>query len=314
MDAVEPAKRVHARRAGALIASLLGGGPLELGRVPILEYHRVGAPEDRWTRTPEGLRADLERLHARGYRIVRLEDLIGGAIDLPAGTSPVVLTFDDSSPGQLRFLGPGEVDPSCAFAILEAFSRAHPDAGHGATFFVLPGASRPNRLFDQPEHARAKLRLLLDSGYEIGNHTLWHANLGEYGEETVRRQIAEAQRWIVQLVPDVKIRSFSLPFGVHPKEMSWIAGGELGGTRYHHDAVVEVSGGPAPSPFSRAFDPLHLPRVQVTGDALARTLDALEGRRFTSDGDPGRVTVPASLAKQVGKLPRGAKLVLAPGE
>jgi hypothetical protein len=32
--------------------------------------------------------------------------------------------------------------------------------------------------------------------------------------------------------------------------------------------VVEVGGGPCPSPLSPEFDPLHIPRVNVTGSAL----------------------------------------------
>ena len=34
----------------------------ELGRLMILEYHKVDYPEERWTRTPENFRRDLETL------------------------------------------------------------------------------------------------------------------------------------------------------------------------------------------------------------------------------------------------------------
>ena len=39
--------------------------PNELGRVMILEYHKVDYPEERWTRTPENFRRDLESLYRR---------------------------------------------------------------------------------------------------------------------------------------------------------------------------------------------------------------------------------------------------------
>ncbi|HEY7437429.1 MAG TPA: hypothetical protein VIE41_19975, partial [Methylomirabilota bacterium] len=42
----------------------------ELGRVMILEYHKIDNPEGRWTRTPENFRRDLQRLWERGYRLV----------------------------------------------------------------------------------------------------------------------------------------------------------------------------------------------------------------------------------------------------
>src|SRR6267378_3515227 len=95
----------------------------ELGRLMILEYHKVDYPEDRWTRTPENFRQDLEALYARGYRLHSLNALLDGRITAPAGTTPIVLTFDDSSPGQFRYVetnGVLEIDPKCAVGIPEA--------------------------------------------------------------------------------------------------------------------------------------------------------------------------------------------------
>ncbi|MGH7356416.1 MAG: hypothetical protein ACRELS_17800, partial [Candidatus Rokuibacteriota bacterium] len=142
-----------------IVASFAAAGPAapnELGRVMILEYHKIDDPEDRWTRTPENFRRDLETLYARGYRLVGLNTLLDGRVDLPAGTTPVVLTFDDSSPGQFRYIEKGgalQIDPRSAVGILEAFTREKPDFGRAATFFVLPAADPPNRLFNQPEYA-----------------------------------------------------------------------------------------------------------------------------------------------------------------
>jgi len=50
--------------------------PNELGRVMILEYHKIDQPEERWTRTPDNFRRDLERLWERGYRLVALNDFL----------------------------------------------------------------------------------------------------------------------------------------------------------------------------------------------------------------------------------------------
>src|SRR5439155_19222041 len=114
--------------------------PNELGRVMILEYHKIDYPEARWTRTPENFRRDLATLYAKGYRLIALGDLLDGRIVLPAGTTPIVLTFDDSSPGQFRYIeqnGVLTIDPKSAVGILEAFARDHPDFGRAATFFVL---------------------------------------------------------------------------------------------------------------------------------------------------------------------------------
>ena len=269
----------------------------ELGRLMILEYHKVDYPEERWTRTPENFRRDLETLYARGYRLQSLNALLDRRITVPAGTTPVVLTFDDSSPGQFRYVetnGTLEIDPKCAVGILEGFLREKPDFGRAATFFVLPGASKPNRLFNQPEFEGKKLQYLVSRGYEIGNHTLWHANLAKYPEATVRAQVAEAQVWIQRHVPDYKTRTLALPHGVYPSDVSWVLRGSAKGTSYSHDAVLMVAGGAAPSPYSRSFDPIRLPRIQAVERDLGYWLtyfDKNPQERFVSDGDPNSVTV-----------------------
>jgi peptidoglycan/xylan/chitin deacetylase (PgdA/CDA1 family) len=288
--------------AALLLVSYAGAAdltPNELGRVMILEYHKIDYPEERWTRTPENFRRDLETLYAKGYRLINLGDLLDRRIQVPAGTTPVVLTFDDSSPGQFRYVeanGSVQVDPKSAIGVLEAFIAEKPDFGRGGTFYVLPGASKPNRLFNQPEYEGRKLQFLVSHGYEIGNHTLWHANLAKYPEATVRAQVAEAQVWIQRHVPDYKTRTIALPHGVYPTDVSWVLHGSAKGTTYNHDAVLMVAGGPAPSPFSRAFDPVRLPRIQAVERDLAYWLNYFDknpNERFVSDGDANSVTVPA---------------------
>jgi hypothetical protein len=290
--------------------------PNELGRIMILEYHRIDEPEDRWTRTPDNFRRDLETLHARGYRLTNLLAVLEGRITAPAGTTPFVLTFDDSSPGQFRYLerdGALEIDPRSAVGILEAFVRERPDFGRGGTFYVLPGASRPNRLFDQPEHAGRKLRFLVDNGYEIGNHTLWHANLGKYPEATVRNQLAEAQVWVQRHVPGYRLRTLALPHGVYPKDVAWALEGTANGTTYRHEAILMVAGGAAPSPFARAFDPVRLPRIQAVERELRHWLahfDRNPHDRFVSDGDPATVAIPAGRRDRLRPdLPRDLRVV-----
>jgi peptidoglycan/xylan/chitin deacetylase (PgdA/CDA1 family) len=290
--------------------------PNELGRVMILEYHKIDRPEDRWTRTPENLRRDLETLYARGYRLIGLNDLLDGRIGVPAGRTPVVLTFDDSSPGQFRYIqqdGVLGIDPDCAVGILEAFAERHPDFGRAATFFVLPAADPPNRLFNQPELVAKKLQYLVARGYEIGNHTLWHANLGKYPERIVRGQIAEAQVWIRRYVPDYRIRAIALPHGVYPRDRDWALRGRVNGTAYQHDAILMVAGGAARSPFGAGFDPTRLPRIQAIEPNLGAWLahfDRHPEDRFVSDGDLSVVTIPrGDRARLTTVRPRGRRIV-----
>jgi hypothetical protein len=73
--------------------------------------------------------------------------------------------------------------------------------------------------------------------------------------------------------------------------------GTVNKTSYRHDAILMVAGGAAPSPFSRSFDPIHLPRIQAVErdlDFWLTYFDRNPGERFVSDGDPATVTIPAA--------------------
>jgi len=288
--------------------------PNELGRVMILEYHKIDNPEGRWTRTPENFRRDLARLWDRGYRLVALGDYLDGKIGLPAGTTPVILTFDDSSPGQFRYIQRGSewvLDPECGLGVLEAFARDHPSFGRAATFYVLPGANPPNRLFNQPELATRKLQYLASQGYEIGNHSLWHAELGRYPESVVRAQLAGAQEWVQRHVPGYRFRTLALPMGSYPKELGWAVSGEAKGMGYKHDAILMVAGGAAPSPHAKHFDPLHLPRIQAVEKDLDYWLtyfDRYPGERYVSDGNPATITVASGSTGKLGTT-RAARVI-----
>ena len=288
----------------------------ELGRVMILEYHKIDYPEERWTRTPENFRRDLETLYARGYRLQSLNSLVEGRITVPAGTTPVVLTFDDSSAGQFRYVernGTLEIDPKSGVGVLEAFIREKPDFGRAATFFVLPGAKAPNNLFNQPAHEGRKLRWLVEQGYELGNHTLWHANLGKYDEVTVRAQLADAQVWVQRHVPQYRLRTLALPHGVYPRDVTWALSGTAKGTTYRHEAILMVAGGAAPSPFARSFDPVRLPRIQAVEHDLRHWLNHFErtpADRYVSDGNPDTLTIPTTRKDRLRhELPKTLKVI-----
>ena len=111
-------------------------GANEMGQVLVLMYHLIDSEEAEWTRTPENFRKDIALLKAEGYYPINVRDLASGNIDIPAGKSPVVITFDDSSPGQYRILDDGSLDPDCAVGILQA-AVEEGDWASRATFFCL---------------------------------------------------------------------------------------------------------------------------------------------------------------------------------
>ena len=272
----------------------------ELGEIPILEYHHIEAKEDRWTRTPAAFRKDLERLHRLGYRPISLMNYVNGKIDLPEGRSGVIFTFDDSDPGQFRYLGSGataKLDPNCAVAMMQAFEKAHPDFRARATFFVLP------MLFGQKEFRQRKMQELRKWGFEIGNHTWSHPQLRHLSADAGRKEIAKGVGLIHQSLPGYDVQSMALPYGSTPHDESILRRGSVNGVRYSHAAVVLAGANPALSPFAKRFDPYRLPRIQGTETAqpsFAFWLNELEkhpSRKFRSDGDSTTITYPKALKR-----------------
>jgi peptidoglycan/xylan/chitin deacetylase (PgdA/CDA1 family) len=283
--------------------------PNTMGRIPILEYHIIGDHEARWTRQRDQFRADLELLYARGYRPVTIAQLLDRRIDLPAGMSPVVFTFDDASPSQFRYLQTGDslaIDPTSAVGIWLDFEKTHPDWPSHAVFCMLPAAAAGHAFFggdgvegQKREWRFRKVRFLAAQGFELCGHTLWHADLAKYSDEVVQAQIARGVMAIDSAVPGYRVRTFALPLGVWPlnhalaRAGSWYDSRGRGAT-YHFDAILEVAGPASFSPYDPRFDPLHLPRIQVTGNALVRVLDALDrdGARYVAPGNGSAVTQP----------------------
>lgn len=303
--------------------------PNELGEVMVLEYHRLGEDEGPWVRRPENFRRDLERLYEAGYRPVTVRQLVRGEIDLPAGTTPVAFTFDDSTLGQFYLTEDGEVDPHSMVGMWDAFREEHPAWAGGATWCILPGADHPSNFFgEQPsrEVPRAereariqrKVDHLVEGGHELCNHTMWHARLDRYDDAFVQDQIGAGQDSILAYAPEgYEITTFSLPFGIWPanRELAW-SGRYRDGKRYAYEAVLEVTGGPNPSPFHRDFDGRSVKRVIVAPGALERQMERYDrepGLRFVSDGDPTTVAIPAGAADRVSATRRGERRVVEVG-
>jgi peptidoglycan/xylan/chitin deacetylase (PgdA/CDA1 family) len=271
----------------------------EAGVVPILMYHDITQHERYLGRSVVHFKHDLERLYAEGYRPVSISEYISNRMDLPAGYSPVILTFDDSRKSQFRYRPDGSLDPNCAIAILNAFNETHPDFRRKATFFLLPRCS-----FRQLGNDLQKLKLLVAWGYELGNHTVTHANLRRLPDSEVQKEVAGCAELIHRLVPDAPVEALAFPGGHTPRNHALIAAGQYHGFRYANRAGFIAAEAPAPSPVSRRLTPLRIERIQAcegeTG--VDYWLDLIANGRFpkyVSDGDINTVTVPERYASEV---------------
>jgi peptidoglycan/xylan/chitin deacetylase (PgdA/CDA1 family) len=268
----------------------------ELGAVPVLMYHQVVAePKSVYDRTPQDFRAELERLAQEGYVPITAQQLTSRKIDIPAGAHPVVLTFDDSTGSQFALGAAGQPAPDTAVGILLDVARQHPGFHPAATFFVNGDPFRDSG-------GRKTLKWLVEHDFEIGNHTLRHTTLGTVEDAAVQAAIAKNQQAITKAVPNVSVVSLALPNGSMPRSPQLALRGASDGVRYRHHGVYLVGANPAPSPFSADFDSQAIPRIrsqaasgpdaQFTSSTWLDKLSDGTVRRYTSDGDPDRITFP----------------------
>ncbi len=296
-----PARRVVVPAfAPILPVNLKAVQPNEAGDIPILEYHDIinSGRAKGYQYPAAAFRKDMNWLYAHDYRPIGLSDLVRGRVDVAAGMSPFVLTFDDALPGQFHYTDGGKIDPNCAVGILEAMHAKHPDWQLRGTFFVLtdhdPKMPPP---FYQKQYARAKLEYLVQDGFEIGNHTVHHwQGMRHFPAPQVQAEFAGAVVGIHHYLPDYHVDTLALPYGVYPKNQKLVIGGASGGVSYRNICAMLAGANPAPSPMSKRFKPFRLPRIIPGAEpfALAYWLNYLQTHRsdrFVSDGDPNTYTV-----------------------
>src|SRR5438552_16607438 len=168
--------------------------------------------------------------------------------------------------------------------------KAHPSWKNRCTFCLLNGASAGHNFFgdngkyhgQKRDWRFQKVKWLADQGFELCDHTLWHMKLSQYPDAAVQEQIARNAMGIDSAVPGYKIRTLALPYGLWPKNRqlawqgSWTDPKTGQSHAYKFDAVLEVSGGPALSPYDPKFDPHHITRVEAIGDDISKTLNRLD--------------------------------------
>ena len=287
--------------------------PNEMGRIMVLEYHLITDHNSAYSRERGQFRKDLELLYDRGYRPVNMSDVLDKKLNLPRGFSPVVMVFDDASPEQFRYIennGKLEIDPTSGVGIWLDFKKTHPEWSNKAVYCLLSGASAGHNFFGdrgiqgQKSNWRfQKVKWLADNGFELCDHTLWHAQLSKYPDAFVQEQIARNALAIDSAVPGYKIRSMALPQGLWPKNRALASKGSWTNPKtgktvsYDWPVVFEVAGGPMRSPYDPAFNPGSTPRIQVIGNAIESAINKLEksGNMYISDGNPTVVARPAAV-------------------
>jgi hypothetical protein len=284
----------------------------ELGKIPILTYHKISGEDTEYTRSRESFARDLEDIRSHGFYPVSLRELRTGNITTPAGKIPILITFDDSSETQFKFEADGSLAPGCGVEIMARFQKKHPDFPLRGVFFVLPKAQYPNNFFGQPKLIGAKLKYLTAAGFEIGSHTLWHANLRKYSKK-IEEQLALGAYEIRRYLKDYDVYAFALPYGIFPPkaDLPRLRHGAFKGKKYHHEMIFDYTNGLSPSVYDAKFNTYHIHRLHGNAKTLKSLLNRVSKNKaqfFISDGNPQTVTVPRAQSDRV-RLRSGQKLV-----
>jgi peptidoglycan/xylan/chitin deacetylase (PgdA/CDA1 family) len=142
-------------------------------------YHSISPnSHDRLTVTPERFGAAMQLLADQGFQVVSLAEAchrLDAAQDL---ARTVVLTFDD---GHRDFV-------TTAAPLL----RRH---GFSATLFVVTGSLNKDRSLLNPDD----LCNLKSEGFQLGSHTVTHADLRTLNDETLQQELAESRAVIAAM-------------------------------------------------------------------------------------------------------------------
>ena len=106
-----------------------------------------------------------------------------------------IITFDDGEKGQIEYAKP----------ILNKY-------GFPATFFIVCNfVSEGNEGGDDTHMSWNDIRMLQDSGYEIGSHTMNHDNLDELSEEQAEKEVVDSKKCLENNGINT-VKAFSYPF------------------------------------------------------------------------------------------------------
>ncbi|MEM1142062.1 MAG: polysaccharide deacetylase family protein [Pseudomonadota bacterium] len=243
-------------------------GSRQLTQVPyshprILMYHMIRTPIDGATFNklrvhPEQFEAQIRWLAEDGWYFATMEEIariIGGSGDSLPDKS-VVITFDDGYEDNLM-----NADPilerhgarATLYLVSDRFDRdwstskkAHHDSGE---------LMRERKLSDEQVH-----QMLKSGRWELGGHTVTHANLEAIDDEQRDIEIRQQRPKLVDQF-DTVITSFAYPFGIYgPQDVQVVK------SSGYQTAVTTVEG----IPRDLAREALELRRVKVSGkDSLA---------------------------------------------
>ena len=248
----------------------------------IFMYHHVsphvlpGRYARALTVTPGEFRAQLTWLHDHGCRIVSVDALYGDARAHTLAQCEAALSFDDGYDDAATF----------ALPLLREF-------GVPATFYVATG------FVGRAGHVSvAQLRLMRESGMEIGAHTVHHVDLTTVTEaQTVHEVNASAsslRRWL-----KADVTSFAYPAGqFNARAVSAV-----------RDAAFENAVTTQPGDVEATSRSYELPRYRIERGSGLRLMQSVFGRQDTSSAPASGALANIARKRIAGNAPALAEAV-----
>jgi len=274
-------------------------GVNELGHIMVVMYHGI-KDNPPYHRRAEDFVKDMTFMYEHGYRLISMSDYVNGTIDVPAGTTPIVFTFDDGLPTTFSFVETDEgyaVNPDSAIGLMEAFAQEHPAFGKEASLFIHGSDWNFRGVGTGVE----RMAWLVDNGYEIGNHSNTHANFSKLGETALIEEIGKVQVYVDSVLPGYELFALTYPYGARPQEdlRDVLVTASYEGFDFNYKVAFRE--GPSAKFYPQTHikaTPLSTPRVRGSEGEVQDLWWFLEyyedhpEYKYISDGDPTTIVVP----------------------
>lgn len=287
--------------------------PNEIGHIMVVMYHGI-KDIPPYHITEEQFIEQLQFMYDHKYRPISMRDYIDNNIDIEAGCTPIVFTFDDGLKSTFSLVEEnGELVPKSgtAIEILERFSKEHPGFDSKASLYINGSA-----IFEGAGTVEERLNWLVDHGYDVGNHTNTHVKLNKISSREIMSEIGKVDQLIKNAIPDYEVDSFSYPFGLRPVKAlrNLVAQGEYEDMEYNYViGFREGPSGPYYSPLHVKFTPMNVARARGSKGEVQDLWWFLEDyekhpeRKYVSDGNPNRISIPEESEEYVNKDKLGDK-------
>lgn len=299
--------------------------PNEAGEIPIVMFHNfiedlADTTDNQYTTSFSDFEELLETLYNEGYRLISMRDFIDHNIDVPAGTKPMVFSFDDGTAGQFNLIeenGKLVVNPKSAVGIMIKFNERHPDFGLKGIFYL--NMDKENKTFEGAGTLKERLEILLSYGFEVGNHSWGHFDFSTaQSKEQINEKLGKNEKRLREIIEGVSFYSFALPFGNRPEESlrNAMVRGVYEGVEYNNETIMAVGAQPSKPSIHVDYNPTYVGRIRAQGkiqEAYDLTFwlpKMTRERMYISDGDPSTVVVPEGMESKIdtSKL-NGKKLI-----